>query len=122
METLRGGRLSLRLDALYCALVAASLLAFLNPLSRTLGLRPTATAALAAGAAAWAFALYRASSRPRLRRTLMVVLAANTAAATLIATFAAIRPWQGWFTILVAAVALEVAAFAVSQGFALRRR
>jgi len=122
MENVRGGRLSLRLDALYCALVAASLLAFVDPLSRTLGLRPLVTAAVAAGVAAWAFALYRASIRPHLRRILAVVLAANVAAATLIAVFAAIRPGPSWFTVLCAAVALEVAAFAVSQAAALRRR
>ncbi|GAB2567807.1 hypothetical protein Aab01nite_44300 [Paractinoplanes abujensis] len=62
------GRLSLRLDALYCAVVVAALGLFARPLSETLGLHPAVLLVLALGVALWAFTLHRAAAGPHLRR------------------------------------------------------
>jgi hypothetical protein len=50
-----------------------------------------------------------------------MVLAANVGAAVAIAAYTAVRPWDGGFTLFLAAVAVEIAAFAVSQAVALHR-
>jgi hypothetical protein len=115
------GRLSLRLDSIYCAVAAVLLVVFADPVSERLATPPAVTVALAAGVGGWAFALHRIARRPRLRPWLVRVLAANVVAAALIATFAGVRPWDGVVTVLLIAVAAEVAAFAVSQAAALRR-
>jgi hypothetical protein len=115
------GRLSLRLDATYCAVAAALLVVFTGPVSERLAVPPAVIPVSAAGVGGWAFALHRIARRPRLRPWLVRVLAANAVAAALIAAFAGARPWDGGFTLLLVAVAAEVAAFAVSQAAALRR-
>jgi hypothetical protein len=117
----RVARLSLRFDAMYCALAAASLVLFLDPISSRLSVPPALIAAVAAGIGGWAVLLFRVAGRPRLRPWLLGVLLTNLAAATLIAGYAAVAPWQGAFTILLVAVSVEVAAFAASQAVALRR-
>ncbi|MFG1775826.1 hypothetical protein ACGFIR_21170 [Micromonospora sp. NPDC049051] len=121
MRTRPAGRLSLQLDSIYCAVAALSLILFVNPLSERLSVPPAVTIAIAVGVGVWAFLLHRVARRPRLRPWLMVVLIANVVAATLLAAFAAVPPWDGAFTLLVAAVAVEVGAFAVSQAVALRQ-
>ncbi|MEJ3748426.1 hypothetical protein WEI85_34715 [Actinomycetes bacterium KLBMP 9797] len=117
----RAGRLSLRLDAIYCAVAALALVVFVDPVSRRLDTPPALILAIAVGVGGWAFALHRVAWRPRLRPWLAGVLLANVVAATLIAVLAAVRPWDGAFTVLLAAVAVEVAAFAISQAVALRQ-
>ncbi|MGX7676688.1 hypothetical protein [Plantactinospora sp. DSM 117369] len=121
MRTRHAGRLSLQLDAIYCAVAAVSLILLVNPVSERLTMPPAVTIAIAVGVGGWAFALHRVARRPRLRPWLVAVLTANVVAATLLAAFAAVRPWDGAFTVLLAAVAVEVAAFAVSQAVALRK-
>jgi len=115
------GRLSLRLDAMYCALGALALALFAGPVSARLAVPWQVTAAVAAGVGVWAFALHRLARRARLRPYLVMALVANTGAAALMAAYAATRPWRDLFTVLLVAVAIEVAAFAVSQAVALRR-
>lgn len=117
----RVGRLSLRFDAIYCALAAASLILFLDPISNRLSVPPALTAAVAAGIGGWAILLFRVAGGRRLRPWLAGVLVTNLVAATLIAVYAAAEPWQGAFTIVLVAVSVEVAAFAASQAVALRR-
>ncbi|WP_406078335.1 hypothetical protein [Micromonospora sp. NBC_00858] len=121
MRTRHPGWLSLQLDAIYCAVAAVSLALFVDSVSERLAVPPALTIAVAVGIGGWAFALHRVAGRPRLRPWLVGVLIANVVAATLIAVFAAVRPWDGAFTVLLAAVAVEVAAFAVSQAVALRQ-
>jgi hypothetical protein len=116
----RVGRLSLRFDAVYCAVGAASLILFLGPISHRLSVAPAVTAVIAVGVGGWAIVLYRIARRRRIRRWLIGVLVANLAAATLIAAYAAVKPWDGAFTVLLVAVSVEIAAFAASQAFALR--
>ncbi|MFC6017923.1 hypothetical protein ACFP2T_17110 [Plantactinospora solaniradicis] len=120
MRAPRVGRLSLQLDAIYCALAGVSLILFVDPASERLTVPPAVIIASAIAIGGWAFALHRVARRPRLRPWLVGVLAVNVVAATLIAAFAEVRPWDGAFTLLLAAVAVEVAAFAVSQAVALR--
>ena len=120
MRTRHAGRRSLQLDSIYCAVAAVSLILFSDPVSERLAVPPAVTVAIAVGVGGWAFALHRVARRPRLRPWLVGVLIANIVAATLIAAFAAVRPWDGAFTVLLAAVAIEVAAFAASQAVALR--
>jgi hypothetical protein len=121
MRTRQAGRLSLQLDSIYCAVAAVSLILFVDPVSERLTVPPAVTIAIAIGVGGWAFALHRVARRPMLRPWLVGVLTANVVAATLLAAFAVVRPWDGAFTVLVAAVAVEVAAFAVSQALALRQ-
>ena len=122
MRTRPTGRLSLRLDAAYCAVAALLLLLFAQPVSRSLQVRPEVTAVAAAGVGGWALLLHLVAGGPRLGRWLGVVLVANVLAAGLIAAVTVARPWQGAVTVLGAAVAVEVALFAISQAAALRRR
>ncbi|MEU5943703.1 hypothetical protein ABZ807_32150 [Micromonospora sp. NPDC047548] len=121
MRIRHSGRLSLRLDSIYCALAAVSLALFVNPVSERVAVPPAVTITIAVGVAGWAFTLHLVARRPRLRPWLVGVLIANVVAATLIAVFVAVRPWDGLFTVLSAAVAVEVAAFAISQAVALRK-
>jgi hypothetical protein len=116
----RLGRISLTADAAYCAVAALCLLVFAGPLSDALSV-PTIGVALAALAtAAWAVLLRLAARRAPLRPWLVRVLVANVMAAVVIGALAVIRPLDA-FSLLLAAVAVEVAAFAASQVIALRR-
>lgn len=113
-------RLSLRADAAYCALTAVCLLVFARALAVGLAV-PTwvlLTAAVATGT--WAASLCSAAGSARLRTWLAVVLAANVVSAVLVATLAVTRPLDA-LSLLLLAVAVEVAAFAALQGLALRR-
>ncbi|MGX6601805.1 hypothetical protein ACWKSP_06665 [Micromonosporaceae bacterium Da 78-11] len=121
MRMRRAGRLSLRLDAIYCALAAGLTAVFVGPVSERLAVPSAVTIAIAVGVGGWAFGLHRVAQFRRLRPWLVAVFVANIVVATLIAVFAAVRPPDGWFTLLLAAVAVEIAAFAVSQAVALRR-
>jgi hypothetical protein len=120
MDTYRVGRVSLRLDAAYCALAAALVLAFAGPLAGLFAVPVWVVVAVAAGTAGWAGALWHAAGRAEVRPWLAGVLAANVAAAGVIAALAVSRPHDA-FALLLAAVSVEVAAFAVSQAVALRR-
>jgi hypothetical protein len=117
MGTQYAAALSLRLDAVYCALGAVAVALF----GARFGLAPGAALAGAGAVALWALGLHLASLRCRLRPWLVGVLVANVAASALIAALAVARPWAGWATVLLLAVAAEVAAFAVAQATALRR-
>ncbi|MEU4235944.1 hypothetical protein [Actinoplanes sp. NPDC026619] len=116
------GQLSLRFDSIYCAVTAVMLAVFASPVSDRLGTRPVVVLAVAAALGGWAYALNLASQRATLRWWLAGVLVANVAATAVISGFVTVRPWQGAFSVLLIAVAIEVAMFAVSQAVALRRR
>jgi hypothetical protein len=116
-----GERLNLRLDAAYCAGAAVLLAVFATPAAPLLGVPAAATLAVSVGVAVWAAALLVAQRSRRLRLWLAFVGAANVVAAAAIGTLAAVRPAPGWVTLLLAAVAIEVGAFAVSQAVLLRR-
>jgi hypothetical protein len=115
------GQLSLRFDAIYCAVTAVMLVVFAGPVAERLDAHRLWVLAAAASVAGWAYVLNRAAHRRPLRRWLAGVLVANVAAAAVISGFVTVRPWQGAFSVLLIAVAIEVALFAVSQAVALRR-
>ncbi|CAA9428068.1 MAG: hypothetical protein AVDCRST_MAG35-2416, partial [uncultured Quadrisphaera sp.] len=79
-----------------------------------------AVLAAAAVTALWALALGLAARAARLRGWLAVVLAVNVGGVLGLGALAAARPFD-LLSLLLAAVALEVAAFAASQALALRR-
>ena len=120
MDTHRVGRVSLRLDAAYCALAAVLVVVFAGPLAGLFAVSAWVVVAVAAGTAGWAAALWHAAGRAVVRPWLAGVLVANVVAAGAIAALAASRPRDA-FALLLAAVSAEVAAFAVSQAVALRR-
>jgi hypothetical protein len=121
MDGQRLARLALVADAAYCGLAALCLLAFASPLSGALGVPISVLVAAAVGTIAWAIGLRLMAGRQTLRPWLVGVLAANILAVVVITLLAATRSPDA-YSLLLAAVALEVAAFAVVQGVALRRR
>jgi hypothetical protein len=114
------GRRLLRLDAGYCAGAGLISIGLFAPLARLLD-APTG-APLAAGAAtlAWAIVLMRLARRADWRPSVAGVAAANALAATAIGAVALFTPATGG-RLLLAAVAVEVAGFAVGQAASLRR-
>ncbi|TCC28066.1 hypothetical protein [Kribbella speibonae] len=113
------GDRTLRLDVAYCALAALLLLTFARPLAPLTGLPATALAAAGLGVLAWtALLAYLTAVAPR-RLALRIVLAVNVVATLAIAITAA-TSHDTLLTFLLAAVAAEVAAFAVTQALALR--
>ena len=120
MDGRRLGRLALTADAAYCALAAACLVIFARPLSDNLGVPIEAVVLAAVGTAGWAAMLRLVARKSPLRPWLIRVLAANVVAVGLIGALAATRPPDA-LSLLLVAVVLEVAAFAVVQASALRR-
>jgi hypothetical protein len=116
----RLGRISLTADAAYCALAALCVLVFAQPLAHALSVPVGSLAVAAAATAGWAAVLRLVARRDALRPWLVRVLVANLVAAAAIIGLAISRPRDG-VSLLLLAVALEVAAFAVSQALALRR-
>jgi hypothetical protein len=111
----------LRLDALYCAAAGDIALAACIPLARLYHVPVAVTAGLGAGVLAWAWLLARFARRRDWRQPLAAVTAANAAAAAAIAALAPAAPALAG-SLLLAAVALEVAALAAIQLRTLRRR
>lgn len=113
------GRLSLRLDALYCLVVAVLLLALVAPLSGALSASPPVLVAGGLVVAAWSGLLAIVSRRDRLEGWLRTVLTVNIIGTLALGVLALTRPWDA-LSLLLVLVAAEVAAFAISQGVALR--
>jgi hypothetical protein len=120
MDARRLGRLALTADAAYCALAAGCLAIFARPLSDALGVPVAAVVLAAVGTAGWAAMLRLVARKSPLRPWLIRVLAANIVAVGLIGALAATRRPDA-LSVLLVAVALEIAAFAVVQASALRR-
>ena len=120
MDGRRLGRLALTADAAYCALAAGCLVVFARPLSDDLGVPIEILVLAAFGTAGWAAMLHLVARHGPSRPWLIRVLAANIVAVGLIGALAATRPPDA-LSLLLVAVALEVAAFAVVQASALRR-
>src|SRR6266540_3877610 len=114
------GRRLLRLDAIYCTGAGLIALVLFAPLARVL--ETPRTVPLAAGAATlvWAAALLHLARRGAWRIPVATVAAANAGAALAIAVLAVFAPATA-ARLLLAAVAVEVAAFAAGQVAALRR-
>lgn len=115
-ETL--GRRLLRLDAAYCAVAGLIVVATFAPLSELLAAPEALLIVAGMAAIVWALFLDRLALGTTWRAPVAVVAAANVLAAGAALAFAA--P-QVAGRLLLAAVALEVAAFAAGQLAALRR-
>jgi hypothetical protein len=109
----------LRLDAWYCGGAAVLALAFARPLASFLRVDAPVVAAAGAVTALWTLVLGRLASRDDLRPAVRVVAAVNAGAALAVALLAAVEPSLG-ARLLLAAVAVEVAAFAGAQARAAR--
>jgi hypothetical protein len=113
-------RRCLRVDAVYCAGAGILALALCLPLARFYGVSPEAVAAIGLATVVWAWVLTRLAGRREWRGPLQLVAAANAAAFAAVAALAALVPTAAPRLLLVA-VAVEVAAFAVVQLRLLRR-
>lgn len=117
-ETL--GKRALGLDAVYCAGGGLVAVAAAQPLGRLLDVPSWLVAACGVGALVWAAALAIASRGSRWRATVVSVAVANGVAAATFAGLALVAPALG-AQLLLAAVALEVMAFAGAQLLAVHR-
>ena len=114
------GRRLLRLDAAYCGAAGVIAVAAFGPLSDLFGVPAPLLFVAGPVTIVWAGLLYLLAARPAWRPPVFVVAAANTTAAVGLAALAFVSPGTA-ARVLLAAVALEVAAFAVGQLVALRR-
>ena len=114
------GRRLLRLDALYCAGAGLIALLLVAPLAELFGIPPALLVGAGVATLAWAAVLNRIAQRIDWRRPVAIVAAANVGAALAIAALALVAPAAA-ARVLLAAVAVEVAAFGVGQIAALRR-
>jgi hypothetical protein len=114
------GRRLLRLDAVYCAGAGLIAVALFAPIARLLEAPQAVPAVAGAVAIGWALVLRSLARRPGWRVHVGSVAAANAVAAGAIAALAVLAPATA-ARLLLAAVALEVGAFAVAQVVALRR-
>lgn len=116
----RLGTLSLRTDAVYCLVAGLAACALAVPLGSAAGVPASALVVAGLVTLAWA-ALLRVISQPRwVRPALRPVMVANLGAATAAALLGLSAPSLA-ISLLLGAVAVEIAAFAVSQWVALRR-
>jgi hypothetical protein len=114
------GRRLLRLDALYCAAAGVIALLLFMPLAELLGTPRLVPILAGVATLAWALIVHRLATSPTWREPVTMVAGANIIAALAIAALAVIEPDTA-ARVLLAAVALEVAVFAVAQIAALRR-
>ena len=121
MPPVRAEALELVFAAAVVAVFASAAAALTGRASRglllTLGSILAVAAAVTAG---WAVVLHLVARRDALRSWLLRVLVANAVAAAAIIGLAISRPRDG-VSLLLLAVAVEVALFATSQALALRR-
>ena len=117
-ETL--GRRSLALDAVYCAVAGLIAIVAFDPLAELLGAPEALFVAVGAATMVWSLVVHRLARVADWRRPVVAVAAANVVAALGVAALALFTPRLAG-QLLLAAVAIEVAAFAASQLVALRR-
>src|SRR3954463_1147124 len=114
------GRRLLRLDAIYCAGAGLILVALFLPLARLFHVPPALPLVAGIGTIGWALVVHRVARAPAWRPTVARIAAANAVAAVALVALAALSPVLAT-RLLLAAVAIEVAAFAAGQAAALRR-
>jgi hypothetical protein len=115
----RLGRKLLRLDALYCFSAGVIAVALSVPLARLFDTPAVVPAGAGTATLLWALYLRRLAAAADWRRAVSVVAAANLAGAVAVATLAVFAPSLAG-QLLLAAVAVEVATFAVGQAAAFR--
>ena len=116
----RLGILSLRADAVYCLIAGVAVCVLAGPLGSAAGVPASALVVASAATIVWAIGLWVGSRPQWVRPALRTVMFANLGAATAAALLSLTMPSLA-ISLLLGAVAVEIAAFAVSQGVALRR-
>ena len=116
----RLGRWSLRLDAAYCALLGAGLAVAAPRVASAVGLPARVLTAAGVLVVIWAGLVVWLLARTPLRGALRLVMTVNILAAVAVATVS-LAAAITLAALAVLTVAVDVALFAVSQGFALRR-
>jgi hypothetical protein len=110
----RRARRWLQLDAVYCGGAALIALALAEPLGRFFHVSTFLLLAIGAVTACWALVLVGLARTSDLRQPLRLVAVINAGAAIAVGVLAAVEPARAARLLLIA-VAIEVAAFAVAQ-------
>ncbi|MGY4642496.1 hypothetical protein [Cellulomonas sp. URHB0016] len=114
------GLLSLRMDALYCAVLGAVLVVAARSVAPVVSLPAPVVGAVGGAVVIWGAAVAWMAASVSLRAALRVVTVANLVAAAGITAFSITA--AGVLVLLsVLAIALDVAAFGASQALALNR-
>lgn len=116
----RIGRLSLRLDAAYCAVLGVSVAVAAPFVAALLPVPPWAAAVVGLVVVFWAGLIRLMAASWPLRAVLRVVMWVNLLAAALVAATSFVGPTLS-VVLVVLAVAVDVVLFAASQAVALRR-
>lgn len=116
----RLARLTLALDAVYCAFLGLVAIALRGRIGGLVGLPGVAIGAIGAAVIGWAYVVLGQTVRIDWRRGIKQTVAANSVAATLLALGAALHPGRG-ASALMAFVSLDVIALAVAQALSLTR-
>ncbi|MBO1901752.1 hypothetical protein J4H92_07285 [Leucobacter weissii] len=115
----RFGRWSLRLDALYCAVLGTAVALFAGRIADGLALPPPLIAVAGAAVVVWAGGIVWMLARLSLRAALRSVMIVNVLA-TVAVGFASATAATLLIVAAVVTVAIDIALFAMSQAIALR--
>ena len=116
----RLARVTLALDAVYCAVMGLIVIVFRARIGGLMRVPGVLFAALGAAIIGWAYVALGQTVRIDWRRGIKQMLAANTLVAVLLALGAALHPGRG-ASALMAFVSLDVISIAVAQAFSLLR-
>jgi hypothetical protein len=113
------GRWSLRLDAVYCAVLGTAVALFAEQIAQRMAFSPLLIAAVGIAVVVWAGGIVWMLARLPLRLVLRLVMTANVVAAIAVG-FASVAAATVLIVAAVVTVAIDVALFATSQAIALR--
>lgn len=116
----RLARVTLALDAVYCAVMGLIVIVFRARIGGLMRVPGVVIGALGAAVIGWAYVMLGQTVRIDWRRGIKQTLAANTLTAMLLALGAALHPGRG-ASALMAFVSLDVISIAVAQAFSLFR-
>jgi hypothetical protein len=116
----RLARVSLALDAVYCAVMGLLAIALRARIGQLVGLPGLLVGALGAAVVGWAYVVIGQTARIDWRRGIKQTVTANAVVATLLALGAALHPGRG-ASALMAFVSLDVISLAVAQALSLIR-
>ena len=113
------GRWSLRLDAVYCAVLGTAVALFAGQIAESIALPPQLMAAAGVAVVVWAGGVLWMLARLPLRSALRLVMGVNLLAAIAVG-FASLSAATLLIVLAVVTVAIDIALFATSQAIALR--
>lgn len=117
----RLARLTLALDAVYCAIMGLLAIVFRNRIGALVRVPGLVIGAGGAAVIGWAYVALGQTARIDWRRGIKEMVAANAVVAMLLALGAAMHPGRG-ASALMAFVSLDVISIAVAQALSLMRR